>query len=234
MSISKKISIKDLPQLQQINNGDYLIVESSDGTYILDYENLILGPENTTITTAVDQLATDIADVSASVDAQIVALSSEIYTNLKRTYTGKATVLVDTGTRQTVLLSPRPPSDLPEITASDIIISPANVDACKYPAIVSYVDNTDDAKGLITVTVPFTKTSYAITGAITTGLTNSTMMGSDSLSGYTVDELIAGTYVYVSQAGQETPFSIAITNEDVSAEQLGVAPQYNLLVHKFY
>jgi hypothetical protein len=40
--------------------------------------------------------------------------------------------------------------------------------------------------------------------------------------------------VYVSQAGQDTPFSIVITNEDVSAEQLGVAPQYNLLVHKSY
>lgn len=234
MSISTKISIKDLPQLQQINNGDYLIVESSDGTYILDYENFILGPENTSITTAVDQLATDIANVSAATDVQISSLSSEMYTNLKRTYTGKATVLVDAGTRQTVLLTPRPPSDLPEITAGDIFITPANVDACKYPALISYVDNTEDARGLVTVTVPFTKTSYAITGAITTGVTNRNLAGTNSLSTYTVDEFVAGTYVYVAQGGQETPLSISITNEDVSAEQLGVAPQYNLFVIKSY
>lgn len=234
MSISTKISIKDLPEIQQINNGDYLIVEATDGTYILDYENLILGTENTTITTAVEQLATDLASVSSSTEAQIASLSSEIYTNLKRTYTGKATILVDTGTRQTVMLSPRPPADLPEITAGDVIITPANVDACRYPALVSYVDNTEDSRGLITITVPFIKTSYAVTGAITTGLTNSTLVGSDTLSATTVDQFIAGTYIYVSQAGQQTPFSVTITNEDVSAEQLGVAPQYNLLVIKSY
>ena len=67
MSIKKAtINIKDLPQTLEITDGDFLVVEQLDGTYILDYADLILEPEKTAISTLVYSIETDVADLSSS------------------------------------------------------------------------------------------------------------------------------------------------------------------------
>ena len=35
------INIKDLPEVQQVNNGDYLVIETQDGTSIIDFQNFM-------------------------------------------------------------------------------------------------------------------------------------------------------------------------------------------------
>lgn len=237
MNPNAKINIKDLPQIQQINNGDYLIVESNDGTYVLDYENLILGVENTAITTAVNQNTTDIAIISATVDAQLQSLSSNMYSTFKRVYVGKALVSVTTGNSKTALLSPRPPEDLGEILPDEIIITPANADACTYPAFIASINNNEDQRGLITLTANITKRTYTVSGAVYSSVTiNNTggLTGSSNLSAYTVNQLINGVQVYADPTTQTTPYTVNETVTPTTVEAVGAAPVYYVMVIKPY
>ena len=68
------INIKNLPETDQINDGDFLIVETPAGTNIINFENFIITSANTTfsnllstnnlsnttnITTSINSLSTD-------------------------------------------------------------------------------------------------------------------------------------------------------------------------------
>lgn len=237
MNANAKINIKDLPQIQQISNGDYLVVESNDGTYILDYENLILGVENTAITSAVNQNSTDIASISGAVDAQLQSLSASMYSTFQRVYVGQVTVVIDSGVSKTSLLSPRPPSDLGTINPGDITITPANADACAYPAYISAIDNSEDNRGLFTITAPLNKKSYVVYGADyssislkSTGPLNAT----EGLSAYSVNQFINGVTVYADPTIQTTPYTVTETITPSTADQLGVRPAYNVMIIKPY
>ena len=153
------VNIKNLPETLQIADGDYLIVERLDGTYILDYTNLILEPEKTQIKTVVDAQQTDIEELSTTMTTQFDILSSLIDANKIRTYVGKATVTIDNGVNNSAVLTPRPTSDVPEITPTDYIITPANAVACRFGGYISEVDDSTDNRGFFTVTAGFYKTT---------------------------------------------------------------------------
>lgn len=44
-------SIEDLPENQKLVNGDRIIIQSSDGTALVDYENIRIDLEHTTFST---------------------------------------------------------------------------------------------------------------------------------------------------------------------------------------
>lgn len=237
MNPNAKINIKDLPQIQQISNGDYLVVESNDGTYILDYENLILGVENTAITAAVQQNSTDISTISGAVDSQIASLSASMYSTFQRVYVGKASVIIDTGVSKTALLSPRPPAILGEILPTEMIVTPGNADACMYPGFVTAIDNTEDNRGLLTISAPLMKRTFTVTGADYSKITPTStggIVGSNSLSAYTVDQFINGVQVYADPAIQISPYTVVESLTPSTADQLGVKPIYNVIVIKPY
>lgn len=160
------INIKDLPEITQPNNGDYIIIETSTGTHLLDFANLVIPTTNTVITTTVDQNTTAILNNTAAINtisAINETLSSEVhsYTTailnntsaintisaINKTlsakiynyiYIGKATATLTTNNTQTVVtISPVPTFTL---TSSDIIITPANAYATNYPVYVSHID----------------------------------------------------------------------------------------------
>lgn len=238
MSTSAKIGIKELPETQAVNNGDKLIVSTPTGTYIIDYENFILGPENTSITTTVSQNTTDIATLSASIDSKVDAVSAQVYTDFQKVYVGKATVKIATGNSTSAFLSPRPPAELGEITPDDIIITPANADACKFPAILTFIDNTDNSKGYFSISVPFKKTVYSTTGSIYSKLifgTNPIMSNTSGLSSYTFQQLFDNVYTFADPyVNQTTPLTIDAVSVDTTADALGVSPQYYVQVVKPY
>jgi len=67
------VNIKELPEISDINNGDFLIVETTNGTTILDYQNFLVTLDNTTFadqittnTTNIVTLSTDLASLSSS------------------------------------------------------------------------------------------------------------------------------------------------------------------------
>ena len=74
------INIKDLPEITEPNNGEYLLIETSTGTHIIDFANFIIPTANTVITTAVEQNTTAILNISAAYTAGDNSLSADLDT----------------------------------------------------------------------------------------------------------------------------------------------------------
>ena len=74
------INIKDLPELTEPANGEYLLLETSTGTHIIDFANFIIPTANTVITTTVEQNITAILNLSADYTAADTSLSANIDT----------------------------------------------------------------------------------------------------------------------------------------------------------
>ena len=66
-------NVKNLPEVEQITNGNYIIVENDAGTNKLVFENFVIGPENTSF---FDAIATDLYDLSAYDQLLFTTLSS--------------------------------------------------------------------------------------------------------------------------------------------------------------
>jgi hypothetical protein len=234
------INIKDLPEIQQVNNGDYLVVETQDGTSIIDFQNFIIGSENNGLTVKVEANATDIAGVSAATDSALQALSSNILSTLNRIYYGKTQVIISNGTEGIGILSPRPPVEVGEILPDDVIIIPANDDAAKYMGYATLVDNTEDNRGVVYVTGRFKKTKYSFSADVAVPLTNTDVVSlnpNTSLSAYTpghlVDRLTGRLIVNPLAEGEGAP-SILVEEIDSTANELGLTVIYNVIVVKPY
>jgi hypothetical protein len=67
MATEVYINIKDLPELSEINNGDYILVETAEGTHTINFENFILPTENTLLTTTVEQNAITLRETTSAI-----------------------------------------------------------------------------------------------------------------------------------------------------------------------
>ena len=61
------VDITDLPKIEEIKTGDYILIENVDGTGVIDYKNFIIGTENITF-----------ASIISAQDARIKALSAQV------------------------------------------------------------------------------------------------------------------------------------------------------------
>ena len=153
------INIKNLPETEQINNGDYLIVETPAGTNILNFENFIITAANTTFS---NLLSTNNVDNAANITTSINALSTTISTTYPKMYYGTARLQIDvpnkTGSVNITNINPSTSTSniakLVEI--SDIYITPANANALVNPVYVTGLTRSD---ATINVTV-----SHAVSG----------------------------------------------------------------------
>lgn len=164
------INIKDLPEITEIGNGQYIPVETATGTHIIDFKNFIVPTANTVITTTVDQNTSAIISLSSGTSSQIISLSSSIDTNTTKiaslsdslnvlnssvtvfnnVYVGKAQITISSGNKQSSgTLSP----SLSTLAISDLIIVPTNSYASRFPA---YATDVTDI-GLVTIKAPFTR-----------------------------------------------------------------------------
>jgi hypothetical protein len=165
------INIKDLPEITEPNNGEYLLIETSTGTHIIDFANFIIPTANTVITTTVEQNTTAILNLSAaytssdnSLSANIDATNTKLETlstatlelsstvgTFQNVYIGKTQITIPFGGSQASnILSPLSTSI--NLLASDLIITPANQYATKQSAYVTTVDN-----GVVTIKGGFYK-----------------------------------------------------------------------------
>ena len=164
MATEVYINIKDLPELSEINNGDYFIVETSTGTHILNFENLIIPTQNSVITNTVNQnisayntyittlssnlnyfytttesISNNLNSLSSSYETDKNVLSSISNLNIK-----SSQILIKQGNynASTVL-------NIGTIYNTDnILITPVNKYAALYPA---YIDELDVSTNLITI-----------------------------------------------------------------------------------
>jgi len=68
MADNKNIGIKNLPQVGEIKEGDFLLVEAETGTSILDFKDFVIGDDNTTQAAQVSSLQTDVDGLSSTID----------------------------------------------------------------------------------------------------------------------------------------------------------------------
>lgn len=236
MSTSKKINIKALPQTLEIADGDFLVVEKSDGTYILDYADIVLETGKTAITTQVDENTTAIADLSATMETRVADLSAQVYADMQKVYVGKATITIGSGSQATANLTPRPADDVPVLVASDFIITPANEAACKYPGFVSYVENYDEHRGYFTLDAALTRTVYTVSVDNVTSLFSSALSSSSltaKISGFSISDLISNLQIANTQT-TDGNYTVQAETTKSTVEELLVYPQYHVTVIKVY
>lgn len=75
-------NIKDLPSVDQILDGDFLVVENPNGTSKIDFKDFVIGPNNTSFYTP---LANDVLTLSGNVIANtnlVTSISSSTSTSI--------------------------------------------------------------------------------------------------------------------------------------------------------
>lgn len=73
-------NIKELPETFSVGIGDLLIIETDEGTNIMDFNNFVIGLDNTTFGTTITQHSTDIASLSSEIDSLSATVEDKVAT----------------------------------------------------------------------------------------------------------------------------------------------------------
>ena len=143
MAENTYINIKDLPESLEILNGDYILIETSNGTNIINFENFILPTTNTLVTNLVNDNTTAIyklsSDLTTDYNSKFTSVSS---------YVGGLKTARVFQTSITIPINESQGSGVFEnvgnfqISLADIIIIPANEYATKNGCFPLSVDPT--------------------------------------------------------------------------------------------
>jgi len=71
------INVKELPQLEQILAGNYLIVENNAGTNKLDFSDFVIGPQNTSFYNGIANNIFSLSASQISLSTAVSAVSSD-------------------------------------------------------------------------------------------------------------------------------------------------------------
>jgi hypothetical protein len=82
------INIKQLPQINTVQSGDYLVVETVEGTGIIDYKDVVIDLEQTSFQPTIDSLVTGVVALSTNFNT----LSSNIYSDLSDKLVGNVAI----------------------------------------------------------------------------------------------------------------------------------------------
>ena len=81
-------NVKELPETFAVAAGDLLLIETDDGTNIMDFANFVIGLDNTTFGTTITEhstdiaaLSSDVATLSSKIDTDIITLSAAVIGN---------------------------------------------------------------------------------------------------------------------------------------------------------
>ena len=147
------LNIKELPEINDVINGDFMIIETSTGTSIIDYQNFLITLDNTTFGDQVVQNSTDILTLSSSFNT----LSSELTADI-------ASLSATTARTNTFVVFSLPNYNL---TTSPTILKSSNV--------TSVTLNTSTSAVTIQYTTNFNDANYCMTTGVV-NLTNPVVM----------------------------------------------------------
>ena len=81
---SIQTNIKRLPQINSAEAGDFLILETSEGTGIIDFKDIVMGLDQMEF----EQTITDLVTNSIALSTSFIALSGDIYADLSQQIAG--------------------------------------------------------------------------------------------------------------------------------------------------
>lgn len=88
MAAFNNVNIKDLNQIEEVADGNLLIIENDNGTNVIDFKDFVIGPNNASFYTEITSLSNNVASLSSAVsNAQSITnrqirTSSSISNNL--------------------------------------------------------------------------------------------------------------------------------------------------------
>lgn len=74
-------NIQELPDLLNISSGDKFIIETLDGPYLVDYDNIIIELSQTTFEDVFEGHTTEISELSAKTNVSSISGFEDIYDN---------------------------------------------------------------------------------------------------------------------------------------------------------
>lgn len=77
-------NITDLPETDEIQNGDYLIVETPTGTSIINFQNFLIDLDHITFDAVISQHTTDISTLSSAQLSTSQSITANIQNNLNK------------------------------------------------------------------------------------------------------------------------------------------------------
>jgi hypothetical protein len=78
MALYNSKNVKQLPQLEEVVEGNYLIVENDFGTNIINFADFVVGPNNVSFYNVVTTLSSRSVSMSATVDTRFQTLSTAL------------------------------------------------------------------------------------------------------------------------------------------------------------
>lgn len=219
MAIDVYINAKDLPKAPEIKNGDYIYLETLNGTELIDFENLILPIANTLISETVSQNTDAITSLSSEMTSNYDTLSAAI-DEVSQPYIGLSQITIPIGSNQNSgVLSPTPTKSL---TLKDVIITPANAYASKFNAYAVDINSS----GLVSIKAGFAKNLVVLKS--TNNVTLSSYLTTQTLSSYTASDF-SGSLTVDANSLSSYFGNLALSSVEVPAEENAI---YNIMVIK--
>lgn len=78
MAIYNNVNIKDLNQIEEITDSNFLIVENEQGTNILDFKNFVVGPNNVSFYSNLVSLSSNVNSLSSQSSTDKTDLTTRI------------------------------------------------------------------------------------------------------------------------------------------------------------
>jgi len=180
MAIYNSLNIKDLNQIEEVTDGNFLIVEDERGTNVIDYRNFVVGPNNVsfysnfvTLSTNVNSLSsqtssdktellTRINNVSAQASSELIAASGNIIARTLKVWRSNGSNTVGAGLFSWPVTVNKPNGSTISVYPADINLMPTTtiIPTSAQFYMSSFTDSAASVSFTIASTVPlFTTTT---------------------------------------------------------------------------
>ncbi len=134
------VNIKTLPRVEEIVNGNLLIVENEQGTNTIDFVNFVVGPNNVSFYTQITNLSSQIVSLSSStttlinnlstttnqqltaLDARITSLSTTVSNAVSSVFYATSAIFIAYGTTDSSLITITKPTSF-NLQANDFVLT---------------------------------------------------------------------------------------------------------------
>lgn len=148
MAAQDQINIKKIQFVEEIKPGYYLIVETPEGTRLIDYTNFVVGQDNITFDPLLSAFDTDIRNLSAQVIAQD-AVNLATFTSLSAQTLALFSVASAANSSLTVsMTAAQADIDVLQETTDTLVVQVASLSADVISSLDSIDSNTVDIASL--------------------------------------------------------------------------------------
>lgn len=90
------VNIKNKPQVEEVVKGNFLIVETQDGTNIIDFDNFVVGPSNVSFYSSFEGVSSLVSQLSGKLETQIDSLSASTNNLVNQRFTSLSSTIEST------------------------------------------------------------------------------------------------------------------------------------------